>query len=102
MAPFPQNDHSLLPSERADRIYMDYGPLVEAMRGRKGASNADAPAPSDTDRTTTGGQDSLWISLVWKLESPRFIGAVHAQLSALHRDGHLCWKLLRHIAADIG
>lgn len=35
MAPFPQNDHSILPSERADRIYMDYGPLFTAMRERK-------------------------------------------------------------------
>jgi len=35
MAPFPQNDHSLLPSEPADRIYMDYGPLFAAMRGRQ-------------------------------------------------------------------
>jgi hypothetical protein len=35
MAPFPQNDHSLLPGDRADRIYMDYGPLFTAMRERK-------------------------------------------------------------------
>lgn len=35
MAPFPHNDHSILPSEEADKIYTDYGPLFEAMRGRK-------------------------------------------------------------------
>jgi hypothetical protein len=35
MAPFPQNDHSILPSASADKIYMDYGPLFEALRGRK-------------------------------------------------------------------
>jgi hypothetical protein len=35
MAPFPQNDHSLLPSARADALFMDYGLLFEAMRGRK-------------------------------------------------------------------
>jgi hypothetical protein len=35
MAPFPQNDHSPLPSARADKLYLDYGPLFEAMRGRK-------------------------------------------------------------------
>jgi hypothetical protein len=35
MVPFPRNDHSVLPSERADRIYMDYGPLFEAIRGKK-------------------------------------------------------------------
>jgi hypothetical protein len=35
MAPFPQNDHSLMPSPAADRIYLDYGPMFLAMRGRK-------------------------------------------------------------------
>ena len=31
-APFPQIDHCILASERADRIFMDYGPLFTAMR----------------------------------------------------------------------
>ena len=35
MAPFPQNDHALLPSPRADELFLDYGPLFEAMRGKK-------------------------------------------------------------------
>jgi hypothetical protein len=35
MAPFPQNDHSLLPNPHADSLFMDYGPLFEAIRGRK-------------------------------------------------------------------
>ncbi len=35
MAPYPQNDHSLLPSPRADAMYLDYGPIFEALRGRK-------------------------------------------------------------------
>jgi hypothetical protein len=35
MAPFPQNDHSILPSAGADKVYTDYGPLFEAMRGRQ-------------------------------------------------------------------
>ena len=35
MAPFPQNDHSILPSERAESIFMGYGPLFEAMRGKQ-------------------------------------------------------------------
>jgi hypothetical protein len=35
MAPFPQNDHALLPSGSADKLYLDYGPLFESMRGRK-------------------------------------------------------------------
>ena len=32
--PFPQNDHSVLPSEANDRLYLDYGPLFNALRGR--------------------------------------------------------------------
>jgi hypothetical protein len=35
MCPFPGNDHSLLPSPWVDKQYLDYGPLMIAMRGRK-------------------------------------------------------------------
>ena len=32
--PFPENDHSILPSEVNDRLYRDYGALFNALRGR--------------------------------------------------------------------
>jgi len=35
VAPFPQNDHCILPSTEADKIYTDYGPMFTALRGRK-------------------------------------------------------------------
>ncbi|MFN8006953.1 MAG: hypothetical protein U0V70_08025 [Terriglobia bacterium] len=35
MAPFPQSDHAIIPSPRADEIYLDYGPMFESMRGKK-------------------------------------------------------------------
>jgi len=35
MAPFPGNDHSLLPSAWVERQYLDYGPLLDLMRGKK-------------------------------------------------------------------
>ncbi len=35
MAPFPGNDHSILPDEWTDRQYLDYGPLMASMRGKK-------------------------------------------------------------------
>jgi hypothetical protein len=35
MAPFPGNDHSLRPSAWVDRQYLDYGALLDAMRGKK-------------------------------------------------------------------
>jgi len=35
MAPFPGNDHSLQPSAWVDKQYLDYGPLMTAMRGRR-------------------------------------------------------------------
>ena len=34
-APVPGNDHSILPSDFADKWYGDYAPLFDAMRGRK-------------------------------------------------------------------
>jgi hypothetical protein len=35
MCPFPGNDHSLQPGKWVDKQYLDYGPLMIAMRGRK-------------------------------------------------------------------
>ena len=35
MAPFPGNDHSLLPSEWVDGQYLDYGPLLRLLKGKK-------------------------------------------------------------------
>ena len=35
MAPFPQSDHAIVPNPRADELYLDYGPLFQAMRGKK-------------------------------------------------------------------
>ena len=35
MVPYPENDHSILPDEWAERQYMDYGPLMDELRGRK-------------------------------------------------------------------
>jgi hypothetical protein len=34
MVPFPTNDHSINPNPAAERYYLDYGPLLEAMRGK--------------------------------------------------------------------
>ncbi len=35
MVPFPGNDHSLHPSPEVDKNYLDYGPLMDLMRGKK-------------------------------------------------------------------
>jgi hypothetical protein len=35
VAPFPQNDHCILPSTEADKVYLDYGPMFTALRGRE-------------------------------------------------------------------
>ena len=34
MAPFPANDHSLLPGEWVDRQYLEYGPLFKPLKGK--------------------------------------------------------------------
>lgn len=35
MAPYPRNDHSITPDPEADAKYLEYGPLMAAMRGKK-------------------------------------------------------------------
>jgi len=35
MVPYPKNDHSITPDPWADQYYIDYGPLMDAMRGKK-------------------------------------------------------------------
>lgn len=35
MAPYPDNDHSLEAGGWVERVYLDYGPLLDAMRGKK-------------------------------------------------------------------
>lgn len=34
-APFPSNNHSITPDPWVDRQYLDYGPLLDAMRGKR-------------------------------------------------------------------
>ena len=34
-APFPGNDHTILPEPQVDQYYLDYGPLLDVMRGKK-------------------------------------------------------------------
>ncbi len=35
MAPFPGNDHSNLPDPQVEQLFIDYGPLMDAMRGKQ-------------------------------------------------------------------
>jgi hypothetical protein len=35
MVPYPKNDHSITPDPEADAKYLEYGPLMAAMRGKK-------------------------------------------------------------------
>jgi hypothetical protein len=34
-APYPNNNHCINPEPLADQLYLDYGPLLDAMRGKK-------------------------------------------------------------------
>ena len=34
-APYPWNNHCITPEPSADRLYLDYGPLLDALRGKK-------------------------------------------------------------------
>jgi hypothetical protein len=35
MVPYPENDHAIVPDEWVDKQYLDYGPLMDELRGRK-------------------------------------------------------------------
>ena len=35
MAPYPGNDHALQPDPNVERYYLDYGPMLDSMRGKK-------------------------------------------------------------------
>jgi len=34
-APLPGNDHTILPSGQVDQVYFDYGPMLDALRGKQ-------------------------------------------------------------------
>lgn len=55
MAPFPGNDHSLRPDPWVDRQYLDYGPLLAAMRGKKWVLE-----PHCVESATTGVKANLF------------------------------------------
>lgn len=41
-APLPGNDHTILPSDGVDAMYFDYGPLLNALRGKRWVLKAHA------------------------------------------------------------
>jgi hypothetical protein len=47
MAPFPENDHSILPDPKVDKYYIDYGPLFTALYGRKWILKSDVIEVAD-------------------------------------------------------
>jgi len=54
-APYPYNNHCINPEPSADRLYMDYGPLLDAMRGKKWVL-----APRCVETTTPGVKVNLF------------------------------------------
>jgi hypothetical protein len=54
-ATYPHNNHCINPSSSADALYLDYGPLLEAMRGRKWVL-----APHCVETTTPGAKVNLF------------------------------------------
>lgn len=47
MAPFPGNDHSLAPDPQVETFFLDYGPMLEAIKGRRWVLSPHAAAVSD-------------------------------------------------------
>lgn len=54
-APYPYNNHCITPEPAADRLYLDYGPLLDALRGRKWVL-----APRCIETTTPGAKVNLF------------------------------------------
>lgn len=54
-APYPWNNHCITPEKSADQLYLDYGPLLDAMRGKKWAL-----APHCIETTTPGVKVNLF------------------------------------------
>jgi hypothetical protein len=54
-APYPYNNHAIMPSPGTDRLYLDYGPLLDAMRGKKWVL-----APHCVETTTPGVNVNLF------------------------------------------
>lgn len=54
-APYPRNNHCINPSPQADSLYLDYGPLLSAMRSKKWVL-----APHCVETTTPGVKVNLF------------------------------------------
>lgn len=54
-APYPTNNHCIMPEPSADKLYMDYGPLLDAMRGKKWVLE-----PNCVESTTQGVKVNLF------------------------------------------
>ena len=54
-APYPWNNHCITPEASADQFYLDYGPLLDAMRGKKWVL-----APHCIETTTPGVKVNLF------------------------------------------
>ncbi len=54
-APYPYNNHCINPETSADQLYLDYGPLLDAMRGKKWVL-----APHCVETTTPGVKVNLF------------------------------------------
>ena len=54
-APYPWNNHCITPEKSADQLYLDYGPLLDALRGKKWAL-----APHCIETATPGVKVNLF------------------------------------------
>jgi hypothetical protein len=82
MAPFPSNDHSLLPNPKIDSLYLDYGPILSVLRGKKWVLEShvvevrDSKAKTNIFKTFEG----LAIPVVFAMEDQKVQIAVKKSL----------------------
>ncbi len=73
--PYPGNDHTMLPTAWNERLYLDYGPLFNAMRGKKwvltpGVVSVDDPAVKANVFEVPGGY-LVFVGLAHRLARAR-------------------------------
>ncbi|NLC56081.1 MAG: hypothetical protein GX774_04515 [Armatimonadetes bacterium] len=104
-APFPGNDHTITPDAWAERFYLDYGPLFDALRGRTwvlrphvvtvtaGQARANLFAvPGGYVLPVTGGGDETRAEVVLN-DLPLLPGQEGFRVEVIHPAGE--WRLLK-------
>jgi hypothetical protein len=92
MVPYPENDHSAVPSTESERLYLDYGPMFNQLKARNwvlrpGAIAVKAGA-AKANIFETPGHYVVFVGLAGQEKSAKIeLRGVHGAASVLHPGG---------------